>query len=124
MIEPHKNRDERLNRSINGGARSKLLDHPEHHRHMVNCRFSLAMWRSCHPDATLMGANRGADARMLAEEGIHEIWRFAPHSPRLGHSTSCLGRGGFGMMPWLVSLSAAGGTKWPIATCCLSFLFP
>ena len=27
----------RLNRSVNGGARSKLLDHPQHLWHMLDC---------------------------------------------------------------------------------------
>ena len=27
----------RLNRSVNGGARSKSLDHPQHHRRMLKC---------------------------------------------------------------------------------------
>ena len=37
------------------------------------CHFLLAMWRSSHPDATLMGRNRGWDACRLAEEAIREI---------------------------------------------------
>ena len=99
----------RLNKSVNGGARSKPRDYPQHHQHMLNHPLHAIPQRcsateSCRtlPGPYLRIWERRVSHRVMCAPSLLHARRVPhPTAPVVGQSTSCVGCGGFGMSPWI-----------------------
>ena len=123
----------RLNKSVNGGARSKPRDHPQHHQHMLNCP-PHAIPPAMHCYGVVAGARTLAVLDLL-------LWELHLSRGVIGMLSAHLARstpqwptwGGNARHAWydgvlarshaIVFSSAAGGAHWPIAIHCPSLPF-
>ena len=124
----------RLNRSANGGARSKLRDHPQHHRHMLNCSpHAIPPAMQCY--GVVAGTRTLAVPHLLHWElhvsrGVVSMLsarsaRSTPQQPPWGGDPRhAWYEGVLARSHGLVFSSAAGGAHWQIAIRCPSLPFP